>query len=63
MHTLLPSTGQGLSAPGGTQAEGKGDSQCLQVVQPIEAVGPQALDAVVVKVPADRTEAFTAGVR
>lgn len=60
-HTLLAA--QGRAEHTGEEQRGKGDSQRLQVVQPIKAFRPQALDAVVVKVPADRTEVFTADQR
>lgn len=41
--------------------EKTGDSQSFQTVQPFKAVGPQALDPVVVQVPAEKTETLKWG--
>lgn len=38
-----------------------GDSQGFQAVQPIKAVGSQALDPIVVQVPVDKTEMVSGG--
>lgn len=39
----------------------RGDSQGFQAVQPIKAVGSQALDPVVVQVPVDKPEMISGG--